>query len=239
MRENSQWLNPEFRASQQTFEARQKRAKGLILYSRLPETRQKNARLMSEKSKQWWQDPEYRTRKLKWAYELTTILWADPEFREVQRRAVEKMWQNPELKAEIGSKISQRMKNQWENSQYRNEQIQRLVFVGHHFGKPTKIEQIFINWINEAKLPLRYVGDGSLIIGGKNPDFLNIDGKKQIIELYGSYWHKGENPENRVKHFRDYGFDCLVIWEHELKKKDAVLGKVKEFLLKREVAKEA
>lgn len=46
---------------------------------------------------------------------------------------------------------------------------------------------------------------------------MNVNGQKKLIELYGNYWHKNENPNNRIKHFKKYGFDTLVIWEKELK----------------------
>lgn len=45
-----------------------------------------------------------------------------------------------------------------------------------------------------------FVGDGKVIIGGKNPDFINEKNKK-LIEVYGDYWHKGQNPQDRIDYF--------------------------------------
>ncbi len=70
--------------------------------------------------------------------------------------------------------------------------------------------------MQELSLPYRYVGNGQFILGGKCPDFLNFNGQKKLIELFGDYWHKGENPQGRIDYFKQYGFDTLVIWEHEL-----------------------
>ena len=59
--------------------------------------------------------------------------------------------------------------------------------------------------------------DGWFVLGGKIPDFVNVNGKKKLIELFGRYWHKPEEEQERVKLFRKYGWDCLVVWEDELK----------------------
>ena len=56
-----------------------------------------------------------------------------------------------------------------------------------------------------------------LILGAKIPDFVCITGQTKVIELYGDYWHKGENPKNRIDFFASLGYSALVIWERELK----------------------
>ncbi|GAI85754.1 unnamed protein product, partial [marine sediment metagenome] len=67
-----------------------------------------------------------------------------------------------------------------------------------------------------------YVGDGQLIIGGKCPDFANVNGRKEVIELFGNYWHNSSKFPNRldqeemIEHYRRYGFLCFVVWEEEL-----------------------
>ena len=72
----------------------------------------------------------------------------------------------------------------------------------------------------------KYVGNGSLIIGGRCPDFMNVNGKKKLVELYGDHWHRGDNPQDRIDFFRQFGFDTLVIWEHELKDFDNLSQKI-------------
>ena len=66
-------------------------------------------------------------------------------------------------------------------------------------------------------------------IGGKIPDFVNINGKKKAIDAFGDYWHEGEDPQVRIDLFKKYGWDLLVIWQHELKDKDAVIQKILKF----------
>lgn len=93
--------------------------------------------------------------------------------------------------------------------------------------QPNKYELKFesflsFNFPNEWK----YVGDGQLIIAGKCPDFVNVNGKKQIIELYGDYWHKGQNPQDRINLFSRLGFKTLIIWASEMRDIERVKEKI-------------
>jgi len=59
---------------------------------------------------------------------------------------------------------------------------------------------------------------------------MNINGQKKLIELYGDYWHKGQNPQKRINYFKKYGFKTLIIWEKEYKNNfAAVKGKLLVF----------
>ncbi len=97
--------------------------------------------------------------------------------------------------------------------------------------RPTKPETT-LQRLLDSKFPgdWKYVGDGSFIIAGKNPDFININGKKLIVELFGDYWHQGEDPADRIAVFTPYGFRTLVVWEHELKNLLAVGSKISRFI---------
>jgi hypothetical protein len=73
----------------------------------------------------------------------------------------------------------------------------------------------------------KYIGDGKVLIEGYSPDFININGKKQIIEMFGDYWHKGQNLQDRIDLFNKYGYSCIVIWECELADPVLVIQKIK------------
>lgn len=75
----------------------------------------------------------------------------------------------------------------------------------------------------------KYVGDFSFILGGKNPDFMNVNGRKKLVELYGTYWHRDDDPQERIDFFKQFGFDTLVVWENELKDTGKLKTKLKEF----------
>ena len=76
----------------------------------------------------------------------------------------------------------------------------------------------------------KYVGDGQLIIGGRCPDYANINGKKDLIELYGAHWHNPEQEQPRIEHFREYGYRCIIIWEYELKDEELLLKKISSWV---------
>ena len=98
--------------------------------------------------------------------------------------------------------------------------------------KPTQPEEgiddiIQLLFHNEYKYNGNY--DLGISIGRKIPDFVNVNGKKKAIDLFGDYWHKGEDPQVRINLFKECGWDLLVIWEHELKDRDAVIQKILNF----------
>lgn len=77
----------------------------------------------------------------------------------------------------------------------------------------------------------KYVGDGQFILAGKCPDFVNVNGQKKIIELYGDYWHKGQNPQDRIDLFAKFGWGTLIIWEKEMKNETLLKEKLLNFNL--------
>lgn len=83
----------------------------------------------------------------------------------------------------------------------------------------------------------QFVGDGSMILGGLNPDFINCNSKKLIIELFGDYWHSDkkvrtwrETELGRMMVFAQFGYKTLVVWEHELDKEEDVVHKIQRFI---------
>lgn len=96
------------------------------------------------------------------------------------------------------------------------------------YSCPNNFEKKLIKLIDEAcPSEYKFVGDGSFIIGGLNPDFANINGKKKLIEGFGDYYHSPKMVKNnwksselgRIMIYNSYGFDSLIIWEHELQEK--------------------
>jgi|GEM_PF-4406349 len=116
----------------------------------------------------------------------------------------------------------------WSDPQWRDRQV-RAIVRGYRF-KQTKPEQLMEQLLNEL-FPGEYVfvGDGRYSIGGKCPDFLNVMGKKKLIEVFGEWHHHDEDPQERIELFRQYGFDCLVIWESELENLNEVAEKLRQF----------
>ena len=40
------------------------------------------------------------------------------------------------------------------------------------------------------------------------------------ITMVRAYWHRNDDPQDRIDHFKRFGFDTLVIWESELGNSD-------------------
>lgn len=74
-----------------------------------------------------------------------------------------------------------------------------------------------------------FVGNRKLKIGNVFPDFVNIKNERLLIEMYGDYWHREENPEERINLFEQLGYSCLIIWAHELEASNQVLIKIANF----------
>ena len=95
---------------------------------------------------------------------------------------------------------------------------------------PNKLELQFIDILNQLYLgEYKYVGDGQVIIAGKCPDFINVNGQKKIIELFGDYWHRNDDPLDRIDIFKPYGYNALVVWESELRNSKRVKNKLRLF----------
>lgn len=96
---------------------------------------------------------------------------------------------------------------------------------------PNKPEQFLIKLLDQLyPSQWKYTGDFSFIVNGKNPDFVNVNGQKKIIELFGDYWHKGDDPQDRIDTFKPFGFETLVIWESELKNIERIKFKIHRFM---------
>jgi hypothetical protein len=93
--------------------------------------------------------------------------------------------------------------------------------------RPNKCERI-LGRIIERACPgeYRYTGDGSFIVDGLNPDWVNANGKKKIIELFGDPFHDPTMTGRKIpwrstevgrrRAFRKFGYDTLVIWATEV-----------------------
>lgn len=106
---------------------------------------------------------------------------------------------------------------------------------------PNRPEKTMIKLFKQNDIPLHYVGNGKLMIEGKCPDFV-CNPSKKVVLLHGDYWHylkqKKSNPlltrqeveEKDKSHYRANFFDCLVVWEHELKNPNQVVNRIQEFI---------
>lgn len=111
--------------------------------------------------------------------------------------------------------VSKMMKKKHrEDTRYR-ETMRSLVW-----GKPCSPNKLEADVTRELSDVLEFVGDGKMWVTsqGKSicPDFRSKDrSKKKVVEIFGDYWHRNDNPNDRISLFQDIGWGCLVVWEHE------------------------
>lgn len=145
------------------------------------------------------------------------------------RRKIKNSLTGRTVPIETRQKIANSLKHEYWASLTEEERATRIR-LSRVNAKPNKPEVYLLSLLQFAfPNEWAYVGDGSLIINGKNPDFANINGQKKLIELFGHYWHRDNNPEDRIELFLKYGYQTLVIWDSELKNQKKILAKVTQF----------
>ena len=153
--------------------------------------------------------------------------WEDPDIR---KKYVDAM-NHPEVK----KKQSEAKKRNWQDPEYISKQM-----VARNVS-PNKPEK-FLDKLLQRLFPnlWRYVGAGKSkedIVGGRCPDFISTDGQKKIIEHFGDYYHgegvtgvpNEQHEQERIDHFSNYGYQTLIIWEHELKNQKRLEEKIRNF----------
>lgn len=130
---------------------------------------------------------------------------------------------------ETKAKMSRAHKKLWADPVFHKAK-QRKMSRGNNI-RPNKPEKELLDLL-QTLYPddWKYVGGGDLIIGGKNPDFANVNGKKLLIELFGEHWHKDNSVRKRMGVFKPYGFRTLVIWQKELQNQNTLVNKINRFV---------
>jgi len=158
--------------------------------------------------------------------------WQNPIKREKHRLALTGLKRTEAFRNHI-SKVTKKL---WQDPIYRKKHIEAML-LGLEI-LPTKPERRLRNGLNKMfPSEYKYVGDGKVWIGGKCPDFINVNGQKKIIEMFGDYWHskkrtgrtKEQEESQRIKHFAKYGFRTLIVWQRELQNIKQLKKKLMEF----------
>lgn len=141
-------------------------------------------------------------------------------------------WKDPQSTyntKEFRYKKSIESKNKWKDPEF-IKKIQKSLR-----NCPNKLETLLINLFKDLNLEFEFTGNFSFWINGKNPDFINKKINK-VIEFFGSYYHdtiinasREDHEKERIKHFNNSGYKCLIIWEEELKDIKKVAEKVIKF----------
>ena len=128
--------------------------------------------------------------------------------------------------------------NPFYQKKFSRESLMKILNKVH--ARPNNPERMLMELMEKHDLPFRYVGGGNLIIGGKNPDFIDSLEKRKVIELFGNYWHSPLFRPKKLRptmtygaisrHYAEHGYGCLIIWEGELANPNRVLERIQEYV---------
>jgi len=136
-----------------------------------------------------------------------------------------------EARQKIARGVSETMKEMWKDPEFASR-------VARGCNRKPNQSELRLQSILDKHFPneWKYVGDNQFGIEGRYPDFVNVNGKKQVIELFSPYWHDPVlfpgrmSEEELIAHYKKYGFDCLVIWEYDAWNEALVLKAINKFL---------
>ena len=151
------------------------------------------------------------------------VLWSDEKFKEkntkhLRGKTYEEIYGKEKAKFLKGLRSKQMTKRNlinWKDEDYIKNFIKSL------HKRPTSYEQKICNLCIKYYLPFIYTGDGTFLIGRRNPDFkhkcLPI-----VIEVFNNYY-KIRNfgsvknyMKQRAKYFANYGYKTIFINEGEM-----------------------
>ncbi len=142
---------------------------------------------------------------------------------------------NPMKIPEVAKRVSATLKKLWQDPEYIKMMTKALQ------KRPTKPELILDKVIRKITPDFKYNGgfNQNVVIGGRIPDWVNCNGKKQVIEMFGVAFHSPLIRKNipyrktkpgTIQHYKNCGFNCLVVWDYELKDLTEVVEKIKNFV---------
>lgn len=189
---------------------------------------------MSEGHRRYWQNPDAHKKcstergerysnpsECKKLSDAQKKSFKTPERIKKHSEGQKRRYNNPQER----KKQSIQGKERWEDAEF----VKKMMIARNI--KPNKLEQ-FVGNVLQKHYPdeWKFNGDGScgVVLNGLIPDFINVNGEKKVIEVFGEAFH---NPEKafmevtwkrqefgRKAVFAQLGFNCVVLWGEEIKK---------------------
>lgn len=156
-----------------------------------------------------------------------TLYYQSPEytgkvFTEEGRKAISKTHTGKVSSPDALRLMSEAARRRWEDPEYQRHQMESW------HRRPTQPElNVQDTLVKYFPGEWKYVGNGQVWIGRRNPDFINVNGKKQVIEVFGVFWHNEDEVEELTAHYKGFGFDCLIIWEYDTYNESSIVSNIK------------
>lgn len=184
-----------------------------------------------------WQDPKHRKK----VSETIRKMWQDPELIKMRRTLSIAMWQDTEHIKKMKrlhqdhkyrEKLSNAGKKNWQDSEYIKMMMEARK------KSPNKAE-VFLDMILQKHRPNEWAFNGNfeegVSLGRLIPDFVNVNGKKVVIEVFGEPFHDTEMARKVLKRsirwnktefgrkavYSQLGYKCIVFWYLDLMRLDA------------------
>jgi very-short-patch-repair endonuclease len=190
------------------------KAKMVVIHKQLAIDRPELAQKRGNAFVKLMENPDYRLGFITIMQELNRT---HPELAINRGEYSKYLWENDEKYRADGLKnLFESRDRAWADPEKKAEWIKNNLKANRI--RPTSIEQTIIDVCQEYSLPYKYVGNGEIIIEGKNPDFICTNGCKTILECYGRYWHQPEDEPERKEYFLRFGYKTLILWDYEIDK---------------------
>lgn len=166
--------------------------------------------------------------------EFMKAQWSNQKLRERIVIAMTLAQNRPDVK----EKVAEATRRRWDDPDYKQRVLKKTIRGLHK--KPNIPEEKMIRLAEKHSLPLEYVGNGTVIINGCNPDFV-VSNEKKIIEIFGRTFHDPEfsylknipwerQEAGRKAVFSEVGYDALILWDDELGDEELIIEKVRGFI---------
>lgn len=147
---------------------------------------------------------------------------------------LEEMWRRPEYRKIKTEQLTKSNRKNWDDPEWRAKTLEA------QHRQPSSDERLITSLLDK-NFPNQweYTGNKPFKGGGrKSPDWTHTSLRK-VIEYDEPYWHltlRYENPEDKIKHYANLGYDCLIITNIDLWfDPKAFIQMIKEFSEKEEL----
>ena len=167
-----------------------------------------------EKTKEQWQDEEFRQMQSEKMRKMNIEQWQDEEFRQKQSNGTKEKWQDEEFRQMKSEKMRETVKEMWQDEEFRKTQ-KKLHWKGGITPISTYLAKLNEQWFNDCKQQANYTCELTGRVGGKlhthhlkafstivkeAHELHNIQVKPQVkdyteeelhkLEEYVTSWHK-------------------------------------------------
>lgn len=122
-------------------------------------------------------------------------------------------------------KLREIQRTHWQDPEF----IRKVMKGQHSKTRPECALEEILDYLYPGEFKYNGCFECGISLDGLIPDFVNVNGKKQVLDIHGSYWHKNEDINIRAERYAKCGYSSLIIWDHELENRVAITVKIRNF----------